>query len=52
MKLKLISSALAMMLLLAGVGLANAHLAKTLDEAKTMSAETGLPILMEVGTDW
>ncbi len=52
MKIKLIISTLAALLLMTGAGLANAHLAKTLDEAKAMSAETGLPILMEVGTDW
>jgi len=40
---------------LVGVGLvgpAQADYAGSLEEARDMSAETGLPILLDVGTEW
>jgi hypothetical protein len=52
MKLRLYRLVLAPLLLLLGTGLASAHIAGSMEEASTMSAETGLPILLEVGTSW
>ena len=35
-----------------GTGPASARIAGSMEEAYAMSAETGLPILMEVGIEW
>ncbi len=43
---------LATSLLLLAAGQAGAGIATSLDEAYTLAAESGLPVLLEIGTSW
>ena len=52
MKTRVLIGALAALILAAGPALASDKLASSMDEAIAMSQETGLPVLLDIGTSW